>query len=163
MAEQKTQEQKSEEAGYELRDANVRQLGLIALGLAVLIVAVLAAAGALLGVFSAGSPQGQAAIVATVPAPAQPNLIVKPGADMQALLAQENSVLSTYDWVDRQNNIVHIPITQAMQLIIKQNLPAQNAPAPTFGPGQAYEGESTGGESISPLATPEGTQANGTK
>ena len=42
---------------------------------------------------------------------------------------------------------MHIPIEQAMQLLVARGLPARDdAPAPTFGLSQAYELESEGGQ-----------------
>jgi hypothetical protein len=39
---------------------------------------------------------------------------------MQVMQAQEDAVLGSYAWVDRQNGIVRIPITRAMELLTQQ-------------------------------------------
>jgi hypothetical protein len=39
------------------------------------------------------------------------------------LRAHERERLSTYGWVDKQNQIVHIPIDAAIQLTLKRGLP----------------------------------------
>jgi hypothetical protein len=67
-----------------------------------------------------------------------PRLQVTPRADLQQLEAKEHVLLHEYGWVDRQNNVVRIPIDRAMDLIAQRGLPAQKAapkaPAKSGGP-----------------------------
>ena len=49
--------------------------------------------------------------------------------DMARLRAQEEAVLSTYDWVDRGAGIVRIPIDQAMRLLVERGAKAPAAKA----------------------------------
>lgn len=69
----------------------------------------------------------------------QPALQVDDVADMQHMLANEDLVLNSYGWVDKNSGIVRIPIDQAMQQIVKQGLPVRPAPqlpqAAQFGSG----------------------------
>jgi hypothetical protein len=45
--------------------------------------------------------------------------------------AQEDAVLTTYGWVDRQSGVVRVPIDVAMQRILEQGLPVrQPEPVP---------------------------------
>ena len=54
--------------------------------------------------------------------PPDPQLQRNPRLDLQMFHAAEQNLLSSYDWVDRQQGIVRIPVTEAMKLIVqKQN------------------------------------------
>jgi hypothetical protein len=52
--------------------------------------------------------------------PPEPRLQVSPVRDMQVMRAEENLVLRSYEWVDRQAGIVRIPIARAMELLTQQ-------------------------------------------
>jgi hypothetical protein len=52
-----------------------------------------------------------------------PRLQVQPAADLERLRAREQAWLNSYGWVDRSNDIAHIPIDRAMQLILERGLP----------------------------------------
>lgn len=49
--------------------------------------------------------------------------------EVSALHRQEDRVLNSYGWVDRERNIVHIPIRQAMQRLVAQDDVSQQKPA----------------------------------
>jgi hypothetical protein len=55
--------------------------------------------------------------------PPEPRLQVSPRHDMRLMRAEENSMLQSYGWVDRQAGIVHIPIGRAMDLLIEKAEP----------------------------------------
>jgi len=46
-------------------------------------------------------------------------------AEMTALLAGQRKKLTSYGWINRSNGIVHIPISRAMDLILRKGLPAR--------------------------------------
>ncbi len=51
--------------------------------------------------------------------------------DLQTMQQRERYLLNSYGWVDQNAGIVHIPIEQAMDMLIQQGLPARPAaPAP---------------------------------
>jgi hypothetical protein len=52
---------------------------------------------------------------------------------LKQLRATEDTTLTTYGWVDRDNGIVHIPIDRAMDLILQRGLPTrpQSQPQPS--------------------------------
>jgi hypothetical protein len=52
--------------------------------------------------------------------PPEPRLQVSPRRDLQVMWADEESVLGSYGWVDRQAGIVRIPISRAMELLTRQ-------------------------------------------
>lgn len=61
-------------------------------------------------------------------------------ADMNKFRVNEDVVLNSYGWVDKNNGIVHIPIEKAMQTVVQQGLPVrppqQLPPVPEFGSGK---------------------------
>ncbi|HVB37970.1 MAG TPA: hypothetical protein VND92_05500 [Vicinamibacterales bacterium] len=66
--------------------------------------------------------------------PFGPGVQVNPPADLAALLAEEDAILNTYAWVDRENGVVRIPIARAMELLVKQGLPTRPNPPAVEGP-----------------------------
>jgi hypothetical protein len=61
--------------------------------------------------------------------PPEPRLQVSPQRDLQAMLAAQRALLHSYGWVDRQADIVRIPIERAMQLLTMRGLPTKKAEA----------------------------------
>lgn len=57
------------------------------------------------------------------PAPPEPRLQTDAPADLSGLRTTENNELESYGWVDQQKGIVHIPIEQAMTLLVARGLP----------------------------------------
>lgn len=60
--------------------------------------------------------------------PPAPLIQQTPGQELQEYLKQQNHILDTYGWVNRQAGIVRIPISQAMSLLLKQGLPVRTGP-----------------------------------
>lgn len=65
------------------------------------------------------------------PSTPAPRLLAKPKAELQAVRVRVEHRLQTYGWVDRKKQIVHIPISRAMQVIAKHGFPPR-PPAPPF-------------------------------
>lgn len=57
--------------------------------------------------------------------PPEPRLQTNPREDLRDLRAQEDEILTTYGWVDRNAGVVRIPIDDAMKLAIQRGLPAR--------------------------------------
>jgi hypothetical protein len=57
--------------------------------------------------------------------PPEPRLQTNPRQDLSDLRAQEDQILRSYGWVDRNANVVRIPIEQAMKLTLDRGLPAR--------------------------------------
>lgn len=55
--------------------------------------------------------------------PALPRLQPMPKVDIEALRAEEASKLKSYAWIDKQAQIVQIPIDRAIDLLANKNLP----------------------------------------
>ena len=53
----------------------------------------------------------------------QPRLEVHPAADLADFEKVSERQLHSYGWVDRKGGLVHIPIEQAMQLLLDRGLP----------------------------------------
>jgi hypothetical protein len=61
--------------------------------------------------------------------PPEPRLQTNPRQDLRELRAQEEDVLTSYRWVDRNAGVVRIPIEQAMRLTLQRGLPARGQSA----------------------------------
>jgi hypothetical protein len=59
----------------------------------------------------------------------EPRLIVTPGQDLQTLRKQEDDVLQSYAWVDKDQGIARIPIARAMEILAQKGLPARTEQA----------------------------------
>ncbi len=55
--------------------------------------------------------------------PPPPRLQQDPHADLVRLRAAEDSILTTYGWVDRDSGLVRIPIARAMEMLVEKGLP----------------------------------------
>ncbi len=53
--------------------------------------------------------------------PPEPRLQVHAPEDLKKLREQEDSMLTSYGWVDKQNGIVRIPVERAMELLARRN------------------------------------------
>jgi hypothetical protein len=57
--------------------------------------------------------------------PPEPRLLTKPGADLAAMRAEEDQILSSYGWIDRDRGIVRVPIDRAITLLAQKGLPTR--------------------------------------
>jgi hypothetical protein len=65
-------------------------------------------------------------VLATEPGalePSGPRLQVKPELDIGAFRAQEDAVLASYAWVDKERGVARIPVVEAMRLVAERGLP----------------------------------------
>jgi hypothetical protein len=81
----------------------------------------------------------------TVPAVPGPGLDAAPERRLDNYLQQEDTLLNNYGWIDRAAGTVHIPISQAMQLMVEQGVPAREGDAPDFDLPPAFRMDSNGG------------------
>ncbi len=69
---------------------------------------------------------------AAVLAPPPPLLQTTPAQELAQFRAQEDLLLGSYGWVDKERGVVRIPIEQAMRILAERGLAAPAAPpAPT--------------------------------
>jgi len=57
--------------------------------------------------------------------PPEPRLQIDPRGDLQDLHTQEERILNSYGWTDRNAGVVRIPIEEAMKLVVQRGLPAR--------------------------------------
>jgi hypothetical protein len=58
-----------------------------------------------------------------------PQLQVVPGLDLREIRAEEAKQLDGYGWVDQRQGLVHVPIDDAIKMLVDQRLPARDAEA----------------------------------
>ncbi|HTO95298.1 MAG TPA: hypothetical protein VMM80_12985 [Bacteroidota bacterium] len=59
--------------------------------------------------------------------PPEPRFQTDPHAELLRLRAAEDSILTTYGWVDRDSGLARIPVARAMALIAEHGLPLHGA------------------------------------
>ncbi len=137
---------------FEERDVNVWAVGKFGIGLALLCVVCLAL---VLGFFKffesqTGGARPRATETIGVDAsklPPLPRLEVTPILDLHAMQAAEDSVLTSYGWIDQSHGVVRIPIDRAIDLLAQRGLAArpqndpQSAAAGTSVPSESGLGE----------------------
>jgi hypothetical protein len=108
----------------------VRMLPIVLFG-SILVVLTLVVLLLMRGMFSAYSThlsQSQdqpSPLAATRQPPSEPRLQVSPAQDLRENQDAEEALLHRYGWVDRAAGVVHIPIQQAMELLLQRGLPVQ--------------------------------------
>ncbi len=117
---------KSSDTGHELSDLSPKRIALFAITLAATIFSVFLVAYALFRYFDNVRRKNQVVLsplsFTREPTP-EPYLLVHPGNDLKAMRAQEDLILNSYDWVDKEKGIVRIPIDRAMEIIEQRGLP----------------------------------------
>jgi hypothetical protein len=57
--------------------------------------------------------------------PPEPRLQENPREDLQQLREEEEQILNSYGWVDKNAGVVRIPIEEAMKLAVQRGLPSR--------------------------------------
>jgi hypothetical protein len=57
--------------------------------------------------------------------PPEPRLQTNPREDLRDLRANEDKILNSYGWVDKNTGTVRIPVSEAMKLAVERGLPAR--------------------------------------
>lgn len=105
-------------AGHETRDASARRVAFVGAGL--ILGVVLSCIGVWL--FRQAVSRGvtpQEALRDSVPA--QPRAWSSPPEDLDAYLARERDILTSYAWIDRNRGVVRLPIDRAMHLLVERS------------------------------------------
>ena len=58
--------------------------------------------------------------------PPEPRIEVAPYEQLQRLRTQEDHILNSYAWVDKQNGVVRVPIDRAIDMLATKGLPSHN-------------------------------------
>ncbi len=116
-------------AGHETEDANVR--GIVYTGIALAIGAAMVG-GLVYGIFQYMSdhplttaPLNPMADVEQQQIPPGPRVGEHPAIELKDLHAQEDQILTTYGWTDKNNGVVRIPIDRALELQLQRGFPAR--------------------------------------
>jgi len=115
--------------GHEERDANIRVILWFSAGLIATILAVLLLMKWAFHAFT--PPESEAASMLSARGvinqpPPEPRLQVNAPEDLKRMREEEDALLNSYGWVDRQNGIVRIPIDRAIDLVARRGLPPRS-------------------------------------
>jgi len=77
----------------------------------------------------ATAPYNPMAETARPQIPPLPRIEDHPAIELKDLRTQEDGVLLSYGWTDKQAGIVHIPIDRAIELQLQKGFPARKEPA----------------------------------
>jgi hypothetical protein len=83
--------------------------------------------------------------------PAGPRLLDTPIAAFEQYRAEQQQVLDSYGWVDREQGIVRIPVSRAMEIALERGLPS---PSGSVAPEEEPQ-QPPGGEAPARTAEPE--------
>jgi len=64
-------------------------------------------------------------LVVTRKPPPEPRLQVSPARELEQMRSDEDALLYSYGWVDRDTGVVHIPINRAIDVLIERGLPVR--------------------------------------
>ena len=115
---------------HETTDVNIRGILLFGVGLIVSGVLISLLVWVLFTYFASRearrvAPQYPLAAAQDVRVPPEPRLQTNPREDLQDLRAQEEQILNSYGWIDKNTGVVRIPIAEAMKLMVQRGLPAR--------------------------------------
>ena len=68
---------------------------------------------------------------AVAPAPSAPKLLTSEPAALAEFRAQEDELLSSWGWVEKDRGIARMPVDEAMRIVAGRGLPTFPAPAPS--------------------------------
>lgn len=139
--------QDNPEVSHEASDVNVKGILRFAVALAVAAMVIHVALYALL--FYYDQRESRRAAPSVGPRQAEqapePRLRVAPRTDLIEMRAAEDRLLQSYGWVDREKNLVRVPIERAMEIVLQRGLPVrkQSGPEPSKKPAndQSRTGE----------------------
>ena len=116
--------------GHEVRDIQIWRIVVLAAGLLILAGLAMFSMARLYDYFAAHQARLAAPpvpLASTQPPPA-PRLEVVPDQLLQELRGEEEVLLHSYGWVDREAAVVRIPIERAMALLVERGLPFRAEP-----------------------------------
>lgn len=106
-------------SGYEESDARPRPLLLFAMGLSLVVVLSLAVTKWVISSFDdAGGARNEVHPMSSYrTGPEGPVLQAVPASELEAHRAEEERLLKSYGWVDKDNGLARIPIERAMEIV----------------------------------------------
>jgi hypothetical protein len=122
-------------SSHEVSDINPKRVAIVGLGLATVIALALLVTYGLFHYFYSGEtrtrPLPSPLSYSREPTP-EPRLSVEPGEELKTLRSEEDAMLKSYGWIDRDKGVVRIPIDRAIEILAERGLPvraAKSAPA----------------------------------
>src|SRR4029077_4218786 len=123
------------ESGHEVSDINSKRVARVGLALATVIALALLVTYGLFHYFYSGEtrtrPLPSPLSYSREPTP-EPRLSVEPGEELKTLRSEEDAMLKSYGWIDRDKGVVRIPIDRALEILAERGIPAsagRSAPA----------------------------------
>ena len=121
---------RSAESGHEVSDINPKRVALVGFALATVIALALLVTYGLFRYFYRGEtrtrPLPSPLSYSREPTP-EPRLSIEPGKDLKTLRSEEDTMLKSYGWIDREKGIVRIPIDRAIEILAERGLPMRSA------------------------------------
>ena len=118
---------RSAESGHEVSDINSKRVARVGLALATVIALALLVTYGLFHYFYSGEtrtrPLPSPLSYSREPTP-EPRLSVEPGEELKTLRSEEDAMLKSYGWIDRDKGVVRIPIDRAIEILAERGLPA---------------------------------------
>ncbi len=115
--------------GHETRDASVRAIVITGATLAVGAAIVCLVVYGIFEYFASHplttAPPNPMAETSLQQFPPPPRIEEHPAMEMKDLRTQEDRILNTYGWTDKNNGIVRIPVDQAMELELQRGFPVR--------------------------------------
>ena len=120
---------------HETTDVNIRAIFAFGAGLVVSAVIISFVVWVLFKYFEARearrvTPEYPLAATQEQRKPPEPQLQTNPREDLQQLRAEEEQILNSYGWVDKNAGVVRIPIEEAMKLTVQRGLPSRSGSEP---------------------------------
>ena len=132
--------QSDSEPGYEVKDVDSGGVGLVAVMLVLGLIFCSIVGALYYQAVSIHTQRREGAILPPLPKSERkfpaPRLQVHPAEDLAALQAREEKQLTSYGWVDREKEVVRIPIDRAMDLLVERDFPGKGG---AEGPGPTWE------------------------
>ncbi len=134
------------QAHHELCDLSPKYIVMFGGSLALVIVIVFWVSFALMhyyyGVEEASQPRPSPLAFNQPPMP-EPRLIVTPGEEMMRLRKDEDSILQSYAWIDKQQGVARIPIERAIEILAQKGLPARTEEITKMNAAKISQGKGT--------------------
>jgi hypothetical protein len=120
------------ERKYETRDVSLRWMAISGVILVLLLVAAFVTMRWTFDLFASREArrQPEPATLVADPGPGrppEPRLQANPRLDLQEMRAEENVILQSYGWVDRDQGVARMPIDEAMKMVVQRGLPARES------------------------------------
>lgn len=117
------------------RELNLKALVLFTIALTAVVLALAALMWVLSGslrsrLTAADPPRPILPAAWTQPLPPEPRLQTKPETDLRQMRQEEETQLSTFDWIDETSGVARVPIDTAIELLVESSPEAPTESTP---------------------------------